>query len=306
VAKRFELALALACLVAACGRSELDDLGGAPSDAGLSVDAPPREGDGGTADGSLADGGGPDASTDAPGTVDTSSPDAPVPLGDGGAPGCNPTTCPASCCLPDGTCVQDENNQACGSGGTACKTCGPGQFCKGDCVDYQADCNASSCPGCCETAGICAAGESNYACGHAGEECQRCVPGEGTGQCVPQADAGGTCEALTTCSPADCAGCCEGNACLVGDADDACGSDGEVCKTCGGGKSCTFDTTGQYGAKNQYVCAATSPCDTSTCAGCCDGLVCAEGTQGIACGSGGVACANCQSAGQVCAQGACH
>ncbi len=306
VAKRFELAVVLACLTAACGRTELDDFGAAPFDAGLSADAPPGDGDGGTGDSSMEGGGGSDASSDTRGAVDTSSLDSPATLGDGGVSGCNPTTCPESCCLPDGTCVQDENNQACGSGGTACKTCGPGEFCKGDCIHYQANCDATNCPGCCEGPAICAAGESNYACGNAGEECQRCVPSEGTGQCTPQGDAGGTCEALATCSPADCQGCCAGDVCLVGDADDACGSAGEVCAACGGGKSCTLDTTGQYGAKGQFVCAATSPCDASTCAGCCDGLVCAEGTQDIACGSGGAVCANCQSAGQSCDQGQCQ
>jgi hypothetical protein len=304
------MAAALACLAVACGRSELDDQrpegGDGEAGSGADASAPLDAGVG-------ADGAGP-TEDGASGTADALAPDAahdaPVPANESGTPesgaaGCNATTCSDSCCLPDGTCAPVENEQACGSGGNACEACGPGEFCKGGCVRYQDDCNASNCPGCCENVNLCAAGNSNYACGHAGLECQRCVPSEGTGLCVLEGDAGGSCVALTTCDPSNCQGCCVGSACVVGDADGACGSRGVACTACSGSQTCTFDTTGQYGAKGQNVCAVTSPCDPSTCGGCCDGLVCAEGTQDIACGAGGVPCVDCQSAGRACVMGAC-
>jgi len=44
---------------------------------------------------------------------------------------------------------------------------------------------------------------------------------------------------LTTCGPANCGGCCEGNACVNGGSPSACGQGGVACVNCGGG-TCTL------------------------------------------------------------------
>ncbi len=305
--QRLAVLTALAGLAAGCGRTSLGEAAGIVDASGSGsvlpdgmVPTTPTDAAAPPADASSR---GPEAGPEASSVLDAALPEIGAPRVDAG---CGPSTCPTSCCLPDGTCAPVENNEACGSGGTACKACDPGEYCKGVCVQDVADCTAASCPGCCVAPTICAAGDSDYACGRAGDACQRCLPSEGTGSCVPQAGGGGSCTALAACSPNDCTGCCAGDVCLFGDEDDACGTGGKGCAACTGSQTCTFDTTGEYGAKGQYVCATTSPCGPATCSGCCDGLVCAEGAQDVACGTGGAACADCQSAGQTCAQGVCR
>jgi hypothetical protein len=300
VGSRVATAMVILTLVTACGRTELILSGAAPgNDAAFpavdaSTDAPVDE----------------DTASDAPGdshterdseTRDTRVPDSDVIDGEGGSPAaCGVATCPDSCCLPDGSCALNESNLACGTGGQACVVCAPDEFCKGRCNKYQDNCGPSNCAGCCENSNICAPGDDDYACGHMGYQCQPCLSGGSTGQCVPLSAGGGICNGGTSCDAANCTGCCQGSICLVGDQEGACGSHGATCEMCPAGQACAFvmmDTG--------YACMA-APCDPSTCSGCCDGLVCAVGNQDVACGSGGEACVSCAASQQKCSQNACH
>lgn len=290
--------VAIVTLAIACGRTDL-----LLSSATEGIDAAPVLADAAPADAPLREDSPPDATSeesvpsDSGMTAEVGAPDGGGATDDGSPGGCGPANCD-SCCLPDGTCASFLSKLACGAGGQACMVCAPGEFCKGGCVGYQDNCGPSNCAGCCENSDLCATGNDDFACGHSGEECQRCVPDEGTGQCVPLAAGGGLCNGVQSCNPSSCNGCCEGNACLVGDTEDSCGSFGAACATCSAGQACASTPTG-------YACIA-APCDPSTCAGCCDGLVCALGDQDVACGKGGQACVSCAASGQKCAQSACH
>lgn len=118
----------------------------------------------------------------------------------------------------------------CGDG-----TCSPGAG--ESCSACPADCG--SCAACgngsCET-GI---GESCTSCP---ADCGGCV-GCGNGTCDAGEDCGscpGDCGACTTtCGPANCAGCCDGDACLSGTSPTGCGSGGNVCMVCGPGFVCS-------------------------------------------------------------------
>jgi hypothetical protein len=82
-----------------------------------------------------------------------------------------------------------------------------------------------------------------------------------------------------TCDPSSCDGCCQGNTCVSGSDDTACGSGGEACQSCSGG-AC------QDGTCQALACA-------DTCDGCCAGEVCQPGGAADACGAGGAECAAC-------------
>jgi hypothetical protein len=149
-------------------------------------------------------------------------------------PGCNAWTCSLGCCESDGGCLAISQD-TCGSNGDACEKCASDAFCRGpgSCFRQQPNCNASNCNGCCTdpTRGYCATGVHNTLCGHDGEICARCVPSEGTGQCVSQPDGGGSCT-VPPCSSVNCAGCCYGDVCSVGTQDIACGQGGVACVDC--------------------------------------------------------------------------
>ena len=304
VGSRVATATAILTLATGCGRTELIWSGAASgSDAALptveaSADA--------SAEAPVDEDAHSDATSDSHAqgdaeTMDRSVPDSDVADGEGGsAAACSAATCPDSCCLPDGSCALNESNLACGTGGQACTVCASDAVCKGVCTKYQDDCGPSNCPGCCENSNICAPGDDDMACGHMGYQCQPCAPGEGTSQCMPLSAGGGVCSGGASCDPANCTGCCQGNICLVGDVEGACGSHGVTCAMCPAGQACAFVTMDMG-----YACTA-APCDPSTCSGCCDGLVCAVGDQDVACGSGGEACVNCAASEQKCAQNACR
>ncbi|HEY6460160.1 MAG TPA: hypothetical protein VIY73_08410 [Polyangiaceae bacterium] len=303
------LAGALVVLAAGCGRTGLlvpDGETAAPGDGGALVPDAGVTTDGAST-GHDASGGLPDAS--APGFDASSGRDAgrrdsgagedsggARPDGGGTTPACGPATC-AGCCMADGSCLLGWSDQACGLGGAECAACAPDWFCKGTCTQYQELCGPSNCAGCCQNASICSQGIDGNACGHGGEQCQTCRAG-GANTCEPVAGGGGSCD-FAGCDPSNCDGCCSGDVCLVGATDEACGAGGVACAACNGGTTCTRDPNGAFG------CAAVTPCDPSTCGGCCDGLVCALGDQDVACGTGGVACAACAS-GQSCGAGACR
>jgi hypothetical protein len=114
-----------------------------------------------------------------------------------------------SCDLPGATaCISGPD------GGAFCSRCGASALCGGCCLD-----------------GACLLGLSQSQCGSGAEDCVACTGGEqrvfaGTGGAcvVPEAGA---------CGPANCAGCCDGNVCAVGDQVIACGAGGAECVNCG-------------------------------------------------------------------------
>lgn len=83
------------------------------------------------------------------------------------------------------------------------------------------------------------------------------------------------------CGPSNCAGCCDGDRCLVGDDDDACGTSGRACLKCESPQMC-----GGGFCTNPGSCAAT-------CAGCCVGETCMRGNVNDSCGYAGFACQAC-------------
>ena len=96
--------------------------------------------------------------------------------------------------------------------------------------------------------------------------------------------------APTSCSPANCSGCCMtgalGTTCASGFADNACGYGGGPCAACSLQQKC-----------QQGVCSAAQTCDATSCSsGCCDSSgKCQTGASNSACGTGGAACQACQS-----------
>lgn len=138
------------------------------------------------------------------------------------------------CLTSNGECVKSTET-ACGGFGDPCEVCDvdAGYFCKGACYRPQPNCNSANCAGCCASNGYCSTGIHDIACGNAGLPCDRCVPSEGTGQCIPHDGGGGVCSKTPICSPTTCQnGCCIGNVCAVGTQDIACGSGGAACENC--------------------------------------------------------------------------
>ena len=280
-----------AVVVAACGgRSNLlleeSASDGAPGDrdgAGDEASAPDASAlDARSSDAPLHDGSPSDAGQPAPDT--------------GPATSCNPSTCLGGCCSADGTCVTSNALNACGIEGEACEVCPAGDFCRGSCYHWQADCNPTNCAGCCEGAVLCSTGVSDNACGRGGAGCQRCIPSEGTGQCAPQQGGGGLCNGVVSCNANNCGGCCEGNVCLAGDTQSLCGNGGEACHACGS-EQCVLGPPGGSGGGQ---CLNAGSCGPGSCQGCCEGVGCAYGNQDTACGTGGAACEDCTSQGQKC------
>lgn len=287
----------LAMTVFACGgRTELDllDQGSPPGGADASS-AEDATGDRSNAsDASLA--------FDGPRHDDASVVDARIPPDAGGPPSnCNSTTCPQGCCSADGTCVESDALNACGSGGEACEVCPPGDFCKGGCFHWQTDCSAANCAGCCSL-GLCSMGSSNYACGRGGGGCQRCVPSEGTGQCEPQTGGGGLCNGVVSCDPTNCPGCCVGNVCMDGVTNSQCGHGGMACQACGSLECRPGTSSVSYGGD----CVDAGACGPGSCPGCCAGVGCAYGDQDTACGTGGASCDDCTIVGQTCVAHGCQ
>lgn len=282
----------IAIAAAGCSRTEI--LSSGPNDAALVV----------TTDAGAV----PEASADAhPGDATSSTPDGPAPGVDAGAPSlCNSTTCPKGCCQTDGTCVMSfDNTSACGYGGEACAVCAPGDVCSAACWHNQTNCGPSNCAGCCFGVSMCATGENDLYCGRHGEDCERCVPSEGTGQCVLFPGGGGACNGAPSCGGtglvgAGCPGCCADGACMVGLEDNQCGVDGVPCLACPAGQQCVA------AMGNGGQCAVVDTCGPASCPGCCDGDTCVYGNQDAACGTGGAACVDCSSSHRSCITGACE
>jgi len=206
---------------------------------------------------------------------------------------CDATNC-SGCCVGD-ICLPGDQSTSCGTKGEQCRSCASqGQSCQslggagGVCVGTPT-CGPANCAGCCQGT-TCVVGSDATACGNAGQACTNCTS---TGRIC-----GGdrTCQTPVTCSPANCPGCCVGNACIVATTPAACGKGGEACRACGANESC-----------NTGTCVPAPACSAANCAGCCIGTdVCAVGAQNTACGVGGAQCTNCTAAGRVCQTGTCQ
>ena len=95
-----------------------------------------------------------------------------------------------------------------------------------------------------------------------------------------------------------CQGCVrqtdEGELCLPGTFDEACGRAGAVCETCGEGEGC-----------DEGTCVDLPGCDPDNCDGCCDeNDQCRTGTSLSACGNSGFECQRCTN-GSTCEEGQC-
>jgi hypothetical protein len=163
----------------------------------------------------------------------------------------------------------------------------------------QPNCGPSNCPGCCQGPSLCAVGSHNVDCGRNGQQCERCVPAEGTGACVPEPGGAGQCGGAGTCHFPGCAGCCNATFCDTGVNQNLCGSNGESCHACMAGQQCVPTQT------SGGMCADAGACGPQNCPGCCHGQVCAYGNQDVACGIGGSVCFDCAISGWKCVAGAC-
>lgn len=205
---------------------------------------------------------------------------------------CDSTNC-AGCCVGD-RCLTGTDATSCGTKGQSCTSCAAtGQTCRslssgGGLCEGTPTCGPANCGGCCQGT-VCVAGSDATSCGRQGQQCNNCTA---TGQ-ICGADR--SCQTPVTCGPANCPGCCVGNACVVATTPAACGKGGEVCKGCAVNETC-----------NAGTCTPAVGCSAANCAGCCIGDVCAVGSQPTACGLGGVACQNCQGMGRVCQGGTCQ
>jgi hypothetical protein len=271
-------ALILVLAVVSCGRTDLNDTTTADGGATGELDA------------SLPSDSAVDAAPDTPSFF----PDSPAEAASGT---CNAQTCPVGCCDGD-TCVKNISPDQCGASGQACVQCAPGDTCKGVCFHPQVNCGPSNCPGCCIGPNYCASGIADVQCGTGGAQCVRCVPTEGTGQCLPNnAGPGGVCTGHE-CDSRTCSGCCLNGTCIDGSSESACGTGGATCQMCGPGEFCHVDG-----------CRPGTPCTPQNCAGCCsvedDGGICLPGTADIDCGKGGFWCTSCDTAHQACVNGSC-
>ena len=211
---------------------------------------------------------------------------------------CDSTNC-KGCCVGD-QCLGGLDNTACGTLGASCtsctqtgQTCGAAMNGGGGMCEGTAACGPANCGGCCNGT-TCVVGTDASACGKQGASCANC---SATGRtCVADGQPNErTCQTPPACSPANCAGCCQGNACVVATTRAACGKGGAACIACGANDSC-----------NAGVCVPPVACNAASCpGGCCVGDVCAAGTQDTSCGKAGAACTNCAAAAQVCQAGTC-
>lgn len=146
--------------------------------------------------------------------------------------------------------------------------------------------------GCRNAVGQCQVGDSPFACGTNGLQCQRCNTGE---QCV-----NGGC-VMAACGPGTCSGCCGRGICVTPSMQStvACGASGAMCTQCQRGQDCVNGT-----------CQTPPACGPMSCAGCCQQTAGAPrcvplGSQSnFTCGSGGLTCSTC-ARGTNCSNGAC-
>ncbi len=156
---------------------------------------------------------------------------------------CGPWSCDG-CCDAYGACNWGGEDWACGSGGQLCvdclafnDSCDPDTF---TCSSPET-CAPWNCQGCCTNTypSTCVDGTEQWQCGHGGEACLPCAPGQ-TCEWLPSG--GGTCggapppppvDAGPGCGPWNCNGCCTPNGqCRPGKGNKRCGAGGEICEDC--------------------------------------------------------------------------
>ncbi len=216
---------------------------------------------------------------------------------------CNSTTCSTGCCrkLSDGTsvCLGGRDASACGVEGAECVNC----LLSGSSCDTltrrcsASTCNAANCKGCCAGT-TCFVGTDPKLCGSTGGACEDCAI---KGQTCVVSGAGGRCEGTPTCGPANCGGCCQGNSCVTGADNTACGKFGQACTNCSAfGRVCA-----PLGSPSERTCIVPPPCSAATCpTGCCVGNTCVSPPTNAACGTAGAACTPC-GATETCVGGKC-
>jgi hypothetical protein len=112
-----------------------------------------------------------------------------------------------------------------------------------------------TCPGGCCVGNVCAVGTQDTACGAGGMQCSDCTQQNDvcTGQrCVPRPP---------TCTPANCAGCCDGAGnCQPGFLNNQCGQNGVSCANCTQmGSTCDTAVTPRSCSNQQMTCPAPYP-----------------------------------------------
>jgi len=215
----------------------------------------------------------------------------------GGSSSCNLATCAQGCCK-NNQCMPGDINTACGSSGALCMDCvASGGTCQGQTCQGGQPCSPQICSGCCQ-ANQCFGGGEAARCGVSGASCVDCAASGKS--CDPQT---GNCVTgpPPSCSPASCgSGCCQGNQCLPGNTNVACGTGGNGCADCTTlGKSCDVASR---------LCAGPPPsCGPGSCSGCCKNNQCLSGSGDAACGLGGVPCVDCAAVSKTCdaASGSC-
>lgn len=152
-----------------------------------------------------------------------------------------------------------------------------------------ASCSASTCSGCCDAKGTCHSGLDGAACGKSAQACVDCKGQDLTCAALSDGGSGGVCvsTAKVTCTPQNCAGCCEGTTCRPGTSIGACGTGGNACVGCPLNAACSSGS----------CVIDTGSCSASNCIGCCIGSTCYAGVDMAACGENGAKCQNCSGNG---------
>ncbi|MBW2735110.1 MAG: hypothetical protein JRH20_22235 [Deltaproteobacteria bacterium] len=201
---------------------------------------------------------------------------------DASKPGGCASTC-AGCCTGE-ECHPGTFPNICGVGGAVCSVCPAGQPCvAGQCGGTSAC--TPSCTGCCEV-GICQGGLAHNACGSGAAPCQNCVIEGKICDAATQ-----SCKAPPPLCPNCATGCCQGNTCLSGNTDTACGALAQACTDCSrSGLTCDVNARQCLGGG---VCGE---CPT----GCCKDGKCEVGFADGACGGAGRPCDDCTLVGHKC------
>ncbi len=190
---------------------------------------------------------------------------------------CDAQNCSFGCC-DFNTCVPGTSTNACGFGGQPCQNCQAfGEACQAQICTGGGTCNAQTCPGGCCLNGACVPGTSSNECGFGGQACQNC-------QSFGDVCQGQVCVPPGGCNANNCFGCCQGNFCMQGTMDTACGFGGGLCSDCAlQGETCQ----GQQ---------CQSACNSNNCQGCCDSSqICQPGFLNNQCGGFGASCVDCTS-----------
>ncbi len=251
---------------------------------------------GGSANGGSANGGSANGGSSNGGSANGGSSNGGSSNG-GSSSACNPDNCDGCCDAAD-RCHPGRAINACGQFGKVCSDCSALGFecIARHCEGVAPECGPANCDGCCDVDGRCRFGSESDACGGGGHACDNCaVDGRGCrdGRCQGDPPA--------RCGPENCGGCCDGDTCVGGTSNLACGANGQACQRCqSAGRICT--QPGNY-------CAYVPSCTSATCpTGCCgDDGVCRPGRSNDACGRQGRACDDCGASGESCApQGFCY